>query len=75
MYRHPGLREIVIADRKHPHDRKHASQRGQFVCRSDTNCAMTLHVEARQFICIGQFFMQRGVIFENCQIHVSNKFQ
>ena len=49
MHGKSGDRQIVIADRRHPHDREQPAQRRQFFGRSDANGAMTLDVESLEF--------------------------
>ena len=57
VHRHARHGKIVIPHRVHPHDGKHAAQRRQLLRRSHPDSPVTLHVQARQFIGVGQLFM------------------
>ena len=51
------LREVVVADRVHAHDGKHATQGRKLLRGANADGSVTLHIQARQFICIGQLFV------------------
>ncbi|MNP26354.1 hypothetical protein D3C76_1192090 [compost metagenome] len=73
--RHPGLREVVIADREHAHNGEHPPQGGQLQGRTDTDRPVAFEVEASQFIRVGQLLMQLRVIFQYRQIHIRDQLQ
>ncbi|CSS44807.1 Uncharacterised protein [Shigella sonnei] len=75
MYRHPCLREIVIAHRVHPHNGKHPPKSSKLLCSPNANRPMTFNIQSRQLVCIYHFFVQLRIVFQHSQIHISYQFQ
>ncbi|CCJ84668.1 hypothetical protein BN133_1045 [Cronobacter dublinensis 582] len=73
--RHARLREIIIADRLHPHNGENTSQRRQLFGGADANGPVALDVKPRQFIGVGELLMQLRVAFQYRQVNVGHQFQ
>ena len=54
---HARLREVIIADRVHPHNGKHTTQGRKLLRGTHADRPVTLHIQARQFIRVRQLFM------------------
>ena len=75
MDRHAGHRQIIIADRPHPHDREGAAHHRQFRGGAQPDGAVPLDIEPVEFAARAQFGRQRRAIRQHPPVHVGNDRQ
>ncbi|MCW0417706.1 hypothetical protein NB689_003460 [Xanthomonas sacchari] len=73
VHRHPGYRQVVVADRRHAHHREQAAQRGQFLGGADADRAVPLLVQARAFVVALQLRLQCRVRGQGLRIDLRHQ--
>ena len=75
MDRHPGGRQIVVADRRHAHDGEGAGDGGQFIGRADADGAVTFFGQPRQFARGRQTVRRRRIGLQNPGVDLGHQGQ
>ena len=75
MDRHPGLAEVVIADRIHPHHREQPAQHRQLARRADPDRTMPFQRDAVQLIGFAQLRCQFPVLRQHLGIGLGDQRQ
>jgi len=73
MHWNSGDRQIVIADRRHSHNREEPAQHRQFVGGSDANRAMALDVESLELVVFRQAPLELRRIDERLSVDVGDE--